>query len=90
MGILMAFAVGYVVGARAGEAGFREVVDALKAVRDSDEFAAFVAALRAHLGHTFGDLAARLGDDGAPLTMDDVVARVRQLVNERAATSNAS
>lgn len=89
MGILLAFAVGYAVGARAGEEGYRDVVESLKALRDSEELAAFVAAMRSHASHALQDLAVRLGDDQQPLTMDDVLSRVRGLLNGRS-TSTAS
>ena len=48
MGILLAFAVGYVVGAQAGSEGYEEVVTSLKLVRDSEEFKALLSALRSH------------------------------------------
>ena len=38
VGILMAFAVGYAVGAEAGGEGYDELVASFKAVRDSEEF----------------------------------------------------
>lgn len=89
MGILLAFAVGYVVGARSGERGYRELLDSMQAVRSSEEFQSFLAALRSHLGHTLGDLAARLGDAEQPLTVDDAINRVRQLINSATAPSSA-
>ena len=83
MGILLAFGLGWVVGSRTGDEGFQEVVDALKAVRESEEFHAFVGALRSHLSHVATDLAAQLNPDREePLTVDDVVARVRTLVRQ--------
>jgi hypothetical protein len=83
VGILLAFGLGWVVGSRTGDEGFQEVVDALKSVRESEEFQAFVAALRSHLSHVATDLAAQLNPDREePLTVDDVVARVRTLVRQ--------
>ena len=38
MGILIAFAAGYVFGARAGSQDFDDVVQALQAIRESEEF----------------------------------------------------
>ena len=38
MGILLAFAAGYVLGARAGSEDFDDVVEALQAIRQSEEF----------------------------------------------------
>ena len=45
MGTLFGFVVGYVVGARAGSAGFDELVDSWRAIRESEEFTAFIALL---------------------------------------------
>jgi hypothetical protein len=49
MGTLFGFAVGYVVGARAGSKGFDEVVDALRTVRESEEFQALVDIVTSHV-----------------------------------------
>ena len=57
MGIVLAFAVGYLVGANTGKEGYQEVVDALKAVRDSDEFHGLAGAVRSHLGASLRQLA---------------------------------
>jgi hypothetical protein len=80
MGILMAFAVGYVVGARAGSQDFEDVVASLRAVRDSDEFSDLLSALRTHLGHAMhemGDLLERTGGEG--IDAADLVERVKRL-----------
>lgn len=78
MGVLLAFAVGYTLGARAGAQGFEEVVASLRAVRESEEFRNALDALRAHASHVLreaADLAARPeGTDTG-----DLVARVRKL-----------
>ncbi len=88
MGVLLAFAVGYVVGARAGEEGYQDVVDAISAIRRSEEFQAFVDALRRHAGATLEQLAQRLSSDGEPLSVEDVLGRARQLIDR--ATSSGS
>lgn len=81
MGLLLAFAVGYAIGARAGEQGYGEVVDALKAVRESEEFQSLLAAGRTHVGAVLSELGARLSDDdGEGLSVDAVVARARNLL----------
>lgn len=91
MGIVLAFAVGYVVGARSGTRGYDEVVSSLKAVRDSEEFQAFLAAMRSHVSFTLQDLSVRIGDGDQPLTMQDVLDRVRGLVQQPGApTADAS
>ena len=64
MAVLLAFAVGYVMGARGGSEGFDEVVRAAAAIRQSDEARGFVAAARSHLGHTLRELAFRLDEGG--------------------------
>jgi hypothetical protein len=82
MGILLAFAVGYAIGARAGSENFDEVVDSVKAVRDSEEFASLVKALRSHAGHTLRELASLVDGTAAPSTgsAQDLVERVRKLI----------
>jgi hypothetical protein len=54
MGTLFGFVVGYIVGARAGSQGFEEVVDALRTVRDSEEFQALGEVVRSHVRGTAG------------------------------------
>jgi hypothetical protein len=77
----MAFAVGYAVGARAGNEGYDELVASFKAVRDSEEFRGLVTAMRSHAGHVLRELGARLATDAdQPITVDEVIARVRNVV----------
>jgi hypothetical protein len=85
MEILVAFAVGYFVGARAGSEGFDDVVNSLQAVRDSDEFKGLVAALRSHVSHTLLEMSSIVGGDAKlPVkSVYDVVTRVRNLVGSR-------
>ncbi len=52
MGLVMAFAMGYVVGARGGNEGLDEVIRSLRAIRDSPEMKDLVEAVRAHVGYT--------------------------------------
>jgi len=81
VGILMAFAVGYAVGARAGSEGYDELIASFKAVRDSEEFKGLIAALRSHTGHVLREVGARLATDAdQPITVDEVIARVRSVV----------
>ena len=85
MEILVAFAVGYFVGARAGSEGFDDVVNSFHAVRESDEFKGLVAALRSHASHTLGELSSIIGGDTkVPIrSVNDVVTRVRSLDGSR-------
>lgn len=81
MGFLLAFCAGWVTCARGGQSK-EEVVDALKAVRDSEEVADLVAALRHHAGYslkTFGDWLMESGEV-KPATVTDLLARARALV----------
>ena len=66
MGTLLAFAVGYIIGANAGAEGFDEVVQRAQAVRDSDEFKKTVDVLRQHaqrLARSIGDWVGIDGED---------------------------
>jgi hypothetical protein len=60
MGILLAWALGYVVGAHAGAESFDDVVRALREVRDSDEVRGLRSVLRTHLAHALRSTAEML------------------------------
>jgi hypothetical protein len=85
MEILVAFAVGYFIGARAGSEGFDDVVNSFDAVRESDEFKGLVAAVRSHVSHTLLEMSSIVGGDAkTPVkSVGDVVSRVRNLVGSR-------
>ena len=77
MGTLFGFAVGYVIGARAGNQGFDDLMRAFSDIRSSEEYQAFRATLREHARHTLRQLnerLARIGDDEAE---DVLLARAR-------------
>ena len=57
MGIVLAFAFGYIIGANTGHESYQEVLDALQAVRRSDEFHGLVAAARGHVSASLHQLA---------------------------------
>ena len=86
MVVLLAFAAGYIVGARAGSQDFDEVVDAVKALGRSDEFHDLLNSVRAHAAHTLREVAAQLdraNAEGAGLptvSTQDLVDRVKNLV----------
>jgi hypothetical protein len=88
MGILFAFAAGYAFGAKAGSQDFDDVVEALRAIRDSDEFHDLLRSLRAHAAHSLRELASMLersNADGPALSSvstQDLVARVKTLVGQ--------
>ncbi len=91
MGLMFAFAVGYAVGARAGEQGYQEVVDALRAVGESEEFRGLLAALRAHASATLQELSGLLAEaPDEPVLLDKVRERVNALVARSGVTSPAS
>jgi hypothetical protein len=91
MGIMLAFAVGYAVGANAGQEGYQEVVDALRAVGRSEELHALAAALRSHAGATLRQLSVVIeGEPDEPLNPGRLLDRVRDLMGRAAATWPAS
>jgi hypothetical protein len=91
MGILMAFAVGYFAGGRAGGEGLDEVIAALKAVKDSEEVEALLAALRAHAGFALQELGKRLSaQPDQPINMREALSRLRDTVRPQDATSAES
>jgi hypothetical protein len=84
MGVLFAFLVGWVMGSRGGEQSYDEVVAAFKEVRESDEFATLLGALRTHTGHMLRQAADWLEDAEARVPeTTDLIERVRGLVNSR-------
>ena len=87
MGLLLVFAAGYVMGARGGGESLDDVVDAMNAIRESDEFHDFVKALRTHAAHSLRGLATTL-ENGRPPRDDqpgpsDLLERVRLIVGWR-------
>ncbi|HVM40283.1 MAG TPA: hypothetical protein VM618_05840 [Acidimicrobiia bacterium] len=66
MGTLFGFVVGYIVGARMGSRGFDEVVESVRAIRDSQEFQGFVDAVKHHSRYTLQQLSHRLGVPDEP------------------------
>ena len=91
MGILLAFAFGWVVGARGGQRGYDEVVDAVRAVLESEEFHGLLEATKSHVGHVMREVGAQLSGEGDELpTVDDVLGRVRAMMGKDGPTSTAS
>jgi hypothetical protein len=91
MGVVLAFAVGYVVGARAGQQGYDDVVDAIRAVRESEEFAGLVAALRSHGSAMLRQLSDLLGGEvELEPDLSNLRDRVRELVERARLTSPSS
>jgi hypothetical protein len=83
MGVLLAFAVGYVVGAQGGSEGYEEIVTSLKSVRDSEEFKGLVSALRSHASYALTEIAQRLTAEAQqPGPVQEVLGRVRGLLGQ--------
>ena len=81
MTILIALAVGYLVGAKTGGEDLDHLGRSLKALCQTDEFADVVDATRAQLGHTLREVAGIVSvEPRLPETSGDLVAQVRHLV----------
>ena len=87
MGLLLVFAAGYVMGARSGGESLDELVDAVHAIRESEEFHDFVKALRSHTAHSLRGLATMLESErdrtGEHSGSSDLLERVRLIVGWR-------
>ena len=77
MGTLFGFAVGYVIGARAGSEGFDDLLRALADIRNSEEYKGFMTSLRSHLRHTLREVNSRLSTLAEEPEPDDPLARAR-------------
>jgi hypothetical protein len=77
MGTLFGFAVGYVIGARAGAEGFEDLMRAFTAIRSSEEYKGFMDSLRSHMRHTLREVNARLATVAEEPEVDDPIARAR-------------
>lgn len=83
MGVLLAFFVGWSVGAKAGAQGFAEVVAAVKTVHESEEFEALIALTRAHAAAALQEIG-KLVSGEAPLPEPvDLLERVRRMTAQR-------
>jgi hypothetical protein len=81
MEALLAFYFGWSMGARSGAHGMDELNAALVSLRESDEFAGLIAALRNHAAAIMREVANRVeGGDGTPMGMPDVLAKVYDLI----------
>ena len=81
IGLLVVFVAGYIMGANSGAESYGEVVDALHAIRKSEEFAALVSALRSHAGATLHHWAELVEEQPSePLNPTRLLERVRDLM----------
>jgi hypothetical protein len=87
MELLLVFAAGYVMGSRAGGESLDEVIEAVHAIRESDEFHDFVKAVRRHAAFSLRNLATVLERGREPTATPDgptdLLDRVRLLVGRR-------
>ena len=87
MGLLLVFAAGYVMGARAGGESLDEVIDAAQAIRESEEFHDLVSALRSHAADSLRGLATVMENGREPsrghTTPSDLLDRVKLIVGLR-------
>lgn len=81
MGVLFAFFVGWAAGAKAGPKGFQEVTEAVKTVKDSEEFEALVAISRHHVATAFRELSKLLSGETAVPDPIDLLSRVQRLTS---------
>ena len=65
MGMFLAAAAAYIVGANAGKQNFDNVVHSLDAIRRSDEFRDLVEAVRIHVAGTLREVAGAIDQPGA-------------------------
>ena len=85
---LVAFCFGWMMGARQGPQGLEEVTDALVSLRESEEFAGLVTAVRKVAASVLRRVAERVGSatgsSGGTPQMPDVLARVYQVIRPAA------
>jgi hypothetical protein len=84
MGILLAFAVGFVVGGRGGAQDFNDVIQAVRDLSDSEEFHGLLGVLRQHGAHMLRS-AADLLEGAAMPNMEEgtgIADRVRLLMKK--------
>jgi hypothetical protein len=83
MGVLLAFLVGWSVGAKAGPSGFEDVVEAAKAVRASQEFSALLAVVRTHTADSLAALGKVVSGETPMPEAGDLLAQVQRLAARR-------
>jgi hypothetical protein len=80
--LILALAVGYVIGAKAGSKEIDQLGRSVTALLSTDEFVDVVTSARSHMSSTLRELAAMVDgeDHRAQDTGTDVLAQVRNLV----------
>jgi hypothetical protein len=84
MGILLAFAVGFVVGGRGGAQDFNDVIQAVRDLSDSEEFHGLLGVLRQHGAHMLRSVADLLEGAAVPVPEEGtgIADRVRLLMKK--------
>lgn len=81
MEMLLAFAVGFMLGDSGGSRDRSDVLDSFGVIRDSDEVAAVVMVARSQVGRTLREVADMVDGRGREaMSAQDLVDRVRELV----------
>ena len=80
IGIVFAFATGYVLGTRAAKEDLDELKKAFMAVLGSTEVADLTSVARTHAGHALHELAGMVGGTNEFTFDDDVVERVKGFI----------
>jgi hypothetical protein len=87
MGLLLVFAAGYVMGSRGNGESLDDVIDAVHAIRESEEFHDFVKAARTHAAHSLRGLATMVESGrerhNEPSPPSDLLEKVRLIVGWR-------
>lgn len=85
MSALFGFVVGYITGARAGSEGWGRVEQAIRDIRESDEFRNLVSVLRDHLRGTVQLVNDRLASENQTLMPDleRLAAQARERITGR-------
>jgi len=82
MKVLLALAVGYLLGTKTGGAELERLEQAVKSLYDTDELAEVVTATRSHVAHVLRELASVTEGDApkASSASRSMMAQVRQLI----------
>jgi hypothetical protein len=80
MKMLLAFAVGFVLGGSGTTRDREDVVDSFGVIRESEEVAAFMMVARSQVGRTLREVADMVDGQGRADQATDLVDRVRELV----------
>ena len=83
MGVLLAFFVGWAAGSKSGPKGFQEFSEAVKTVKESEEFAAFLALSRTHAASALHELSKLLSGETAAPNPVELLDRVQRLTSNR-------